>query len=107
MPQNPSIINPNASSILVKWSPPYLWPGYSIDHYIISIGGTGKSTALNDVNAMYHDAVATFLEISDTPEIWNCNELQFGISAITNDRIVLQPFTIVGGYLPGTTIMFV
>ena len=106
MSQNPSIVNPNASSILVKWSPPYLWPGHSIDHYIISIiGGMGKSKSIHRVNTTFYDAVVTFLEVSDNPEIWNCKELQFVISAITDNGTCtdhgLPTFTAVGGYLPG------
>ena len=101
--QNLSIVNPNSSSILVKWSPPFLWPGHSINHYIISIGGTGESRSIHYVNATFDDAVVTFLEVSDNSEIWNCNELQIAISAITDnsDSTELPTFTVIGGYLPG------
>ena len=90
----------------MKWSPPFLWPGHSIDHYNISIiGGMGKSQSIHRVDAIFDDAVVTFLEVSDNREIWNCKELQFVISAITDNGIRtdhgLPTFTAVGGYLPG------
>ena len=98
--QNPVIENPNASSILLKWSPPYLWPGSSIDYYIISISGTTKTYHL--VNASFDDTIATFLETADNPDgIQSCNKLTFSVSAVTHrNSCKLASFTVIGGYLP-------
>ena len=65
----------------------------------------GKSKSIHRVDAIFYDAVVTFVEVSDNREIWNCKELQFVISAIpdngTRTGHGLPTFTIVGGYLPG------
>ena len=110
--QNPFIMNPNATSILLKWSPPFLWPGRSIDNYIINLISINNSQVKNDmfyVNATFSDAVVSFLKVSDNPtEILSCNEILFGISAVTDDNGTdseLSSFTVVGGYLPSSTII--
>ena len=101
--QNPFIMNPNVSSILLKWSPPFLWPGHSIDHYNISIDWSDEKTKFYYVNASFSDAVVSFLKVSDSPtEIWSCNEMLFGITAVTDNGTELSLFTVVGGYLPST-----
>ena len=65
--QNPFIMNPSASSILLKWSPPFLWPGCSIHHYNISIDWSGERTKFYYVNFTYSDAVVSFSKASLSP----------------------------------------
>ena len=99
-------MNPNKSSILLKWSPPFLWPGRVIDHYYVYM--TGDDMQPGDkkfyrVNATFRDPVVSFLKTSDNPtEIWRCSEIQFDISAITDNGTELASFTVIGGYLPST-----
>ena len=97
--QNPFIMKPNASSILLKWSPPFLWPGRSIHHYNVSIDRPSRKMMFYYVNATFSDAVVTFLKVSDNPtEIWRCYEIK--ISAIADNGTELSTFTVVGVYLP-------
>lgn len=109
--QNPFIMNPNKSSILLKWSPPFLWPGSVIDHYLISTVGAAESDKMfYRVNATFRDAIISFLKTSDHPtEILHCSEILFDISAITDhdNGTELASFTIVGGYLPSIIFMIV
>lgn len=101
LPQNPYIENVNASTILFRWSAPYLWPGYSIECYKISINGT----TVKWINATVNDLVVSYLKTADGPnDIQSCNELTFSISATSNIdgyHSELRSFTAVGGYLPG------
>ena len=117
---NPSIENPTASTFLLKWSPPYLWPGRSIDHYKIAVSKTdGSGNILRNmrnfvINATFSDTIVTFA-IDVNQSAGARHELQlrsvflFGISAVSydsvnNDISELVPFFIVGGYLPGNNI---
>ena len=108
--QNPLILNPNASSILLKWSPPFLWPGLSINYYNISINIPVKNEVFYDVNATFSDVVVSFLKVSDnTTETQSCNEMLFSISAITYNGTdsELPSFNVVGGYIQSKTIIYI
>ena len=101
-------MNPNKSSILLKWSPPFLWPGSVIDHYLISTVGAAKM--IYRVNATFRDAIVSFLKTSDHPtEILHCSEIRFDISAVTDydNGTELASFTVIGGYLPSIIFMIV
>ena len=104
-------MNPNKSLILLRWSPPFLWPGSVIDHYLISTVGTAESDKMiYRVNATFHDVVVSFLKTSDHPtEILYCSEILFDISAVTDrdNGTELASFTVVGGYLPSIIFMIV
>ena len=110
---NPFIENPTASTILLKWSPPYLWPGLSIDYYRITVSETAKNGVRNTrnfaVNATFSDTIVTFvMDANQTAGVYLklhlCNEFLFGISAVSydyvnNEKSEMAPFFIVGGYL--------
>lgn len=119
MSPNPSIENPTAStmSFLLKWSPPYLWPGHSIDYYQITVSKTdGSGNILRNarnfvVNATFSDTIITFildanLTVGADLEWPFSSVYVFGISAVSidyidNDKSELDQFFIVGRYLPG------
>lgn len=100
--QNPFITNPNKSSILLKWSPPFLWPGSVINHYNISVIAAVESDKIfYRVNATFSDDIVSFLKTSDdSTEIRHCNEILFSISAVADHGTELASFTVAGGYLP-------
>ena len=104
-------MNPNKSSILLKWSPPFLWPGSVIDHYLISTVGAAESDKMfYRVNATFRDAIVLFLKMSDHPtEILHCSEILFDISAVTDhdNGTELASFAVVGGYLPSIIFIIV
>ena len=104
-------MNPNKSSVLLKWSPPFLWPGSVIGHYLIkfsTVGATESDKMIYRINATFRDAIISFLKTSDHPtEILHCSEILFDISAITDhdNGTELASFTVVGGYLPSTIVV--
>lgn len=103
--QNPMISNPTASSVLIQWSPPYLWPGQVIGYYTVSVVGRDGEKTVHRVNTTYTDAVVPFTIAADHPEeVRNCSELAFTLSAVkTYDDghcSELASFNIEGGYIP-------
>ena len=96
--QNPLlVVQPRL--LLLKWSPPYLWPGHRIKYYNVS------TTSLNDGAIMYDIVNGTFSDHVITLEKpqpdQQCIEYRFEISAINNENELLQSFTASGGYLQG------
>lgn len=100
--QNPTISNLNSSSVLLKWSPPFLWPGHLINHYNISVSNTtGSDKMFYRVNSTLHDAIVSFLKTSDSPaENFHCNGMIFEITAVSESGSNLESFVVTGGYLP-------
>ena len=102
---NPSISNLNATSMLVKWSPPFLWPGYAITYYNISVTNTEGLTDLYHVNASFSDAVVSFSLIANQSRtIESCAHLRFEIAPVTTDDSIMtiKSSVITGGFIPST-----
>lgn len=98
---NPSINNPTAGSITLKWSPPFLWPGVPVDYYVVYITNKRGKSTYHPVNTTFNDATISFITIADDHEmIEACENLYFGISAISDDQEKLPSFTASGGYIP-------
>ena len=93
---NPSIENTNATSILLKWSPPFLWPGHSIDYYNISV--MNNSYLLT--NATFNDALVPFMIFAEESSIEACHVLEICLSAISSEAQCLTTFNINGGFVP-------
>ena len=89
MPITPNpYIEDQSSAIILKWSPPYLWPGHRVAYYNITTKNLRDSTMMLDwINATYND---NLVSISKQKE---CGEIAFEISAISNDNETLQTFT--------------
>ena len=100
---NPSIMNPNASSILFQWSPPFLWLGQAINYYDIFITNNAGETLYYRVNTTFSDAVVSFTAtVANYPDpILSCNDLHFSLSAVGSDQAKLPSFSATGGYIPG------
>ena len=92
---NPSTENRNATSILLKWSPPFLWPGYSIDYYNISVMNNSHL-----INATFNDTLVSFMIFAEESSIESCHVLEICLSAVSNDTQCLTTFHINGGFVP-------
>ena len=102
---NPSILNPNATSILVKWSPPFLWPGYAIAFYNVSVTNTKGHTDSYHLNTSFSDVVVSFSLIANQSQtIESCDRLRFEVAPITTDDSIMaiQSLVITGGFIPST-----
>ena len=73
---------------MVKWSPPFLWPGQHIDHFQVRVRNlTDGSAMLDRVNATYKDNLVSYIKHITRQQVQMCTELLFLITAIdTNDR---------------------
>ena len=101
---NPVVIIQTPTSLLLKWSPPFLWPGYHIDYFVVStINKTNDHLiAVNRINATFNDVILTLSKsLSDEHEN-NCNKFMFSISAFS-DYYGVHPqiFNIIGGFSSG------
>ena len=82
----------------MQWSPPYLWTGFHIQHYNITV------TDLNDnslvtfdmLNATFSDALVSHIYHIDPYQGQMCTELLFSLSSITNRGESLTTFHIKG-----------
>ena len=98
---NPSIANPTADSITIKWSPPFLWPGVPIEYYVVDITNTKGQNTHHPVNTTFSDAALSFTAFADDHEmIEACDDLYFSISAVGSNQENLPNFTVIGGYIP-------
>lgn len=99
---NPSIENPNSSSILLKWSPPFLWLGQAIEYYDVFITNKMGESMHSQVNATFSEAVISFTaSAASSQRILTCEMLQFCISPVSRDqKVTLPSYTAVGGYIP-------
>ena len=95
---NPSVEITNPNSLIIKWSPPFLWPGHRIKYFNITVinMSDGSVIAYYRVNTTFSDQVVTLSLSTDDIDGLNCTEFEFRISAISN--MTLQLFTIAGGY---------
>lgn len=80
---NPSLTLQESTSLLLEWSPPFLWPGQQIDYFNVSLANR------SDDNVTHHRVDATFSDevVSLTFDFGNqgaslCSELILEISAV-------------------------
>ena len=100
--QNPSLTQKNSTALLVQWSPPYLWPGYSIHFYNISIQNRDNDHVFyHQINAEFDDKIVDFTFIQEQQN--NCSEFTFGISAISTDSRELSTAYVTGGFASGNS----
>jgi hypothetical protein len=106
---NPSLSNINATFILLKWSPPFLWPsGSSIAYYNISVTNVNGESDFYRVNTTFSDAVVSFSLVSNQSQsIEFCDPLTFVITPITDSEdndTPLKSFVAIGGFIPSEVI---
>lgn len=87
------------TSIILEWSPPYLWTGYRISYYNISTTNTTDGAVTYYViNATFNDPIVTH-HISRQDQ--ECTEFIFGISAVSTAGEVLRSYEETGQYQQG------
>ena len=95
--QNPMFEEQNGTTLIAKWSPPFLWPGYRIAHYTLSVRNHDTNAiTFHTRNASFDDVIVSF-ELSEEQN-QNCTEYMVGISAITESGMELNTQYINGGY---------
>jgi hypothetical protein len=101
---NPNIIIQSPTSLLLKWSPPFLWLGYHIDYFVVStINKTDNHLVTVDrINASFNDAILTLNKSLNDEYVEDCNEFTFSISAFSDIYGVHpQVFNVTGGFPSG------
>ena len=100
---NPLLEAKSATRLVVKWSPPFLWPGHSIEYYNISVTNPSNvNTTYHRVNTTYSDALVSFPFSSQVNQ--NCMEFLFVISAVkkqSDSEEDLEDISVVGGFPTG------
>ena len=82
------------TSIILEWSPPYLWTGHHIQYYNISItNATDGKVTYDRINATFSNSVVTH-NISHQDQ--KCTEFVFGISAVTTAGEILKTYEVMG-----------
>ena len=101
MTPNPLIVT-LPESIILKWSPPYLWTGHRISHYNISTTNTTDGAVIySHIGATFNDPIVTHNINRQDQE---CTEFIFGISAVSTTGEVLETYEVMGGYQQGYNI---
>ena len=93
---NPRIEQPNKSTLSLQWSPPFLWPGYFIKNYSISVSkNSNGERRIYQVNSVtFSEAVISF-PLNESYH--HCSVLTFGITPGHQD-LTHQTHYITGGY---------
>ena len=101
---NPVVVIQSPTSLVLKWSPPFLWPGYHSDYFVVStINKTDDHLITVDrLNATVNDVVLTLNKSLNDEHVQDCNEFLFSLSAF-NDIYGMHPqtFNVTGGYPSG------
>ena len=96
---NPILEQPNATSLHLMWSPPFLWPGYLIKSYNITVWSNSDDNINSyQVNSTsFSNAVVIF---PFSPQHQHCTNFTFGITPM-HHQLVNQTYYVIGGYLSG------
>ena len=98
---NPLVTIENLTSILLEWSPPFLWPGQVIKHYAIFVTNKSDGSLIKQerVISSFDDAIVTLkVIIIAEHQKQECNEFIIKIFAINYSNKQLQAFNKTVGY---------
>ena len=104
---NPNVAAQSPSSLLLQWSPPFLWPGYHIDYFKVStIDRTDCSIISNDIiNTTFNEMTVALMKTIDERQPQECNEFLFVISSYNEFHGVHpQTFTVIAHYPSGRNL---
>ena len=81
---NPSLTVQDSRTVLLKWSPPFLWPGQRIDFFNVSlVNRSDGSVTCYRVNTTFNDPVVSLtVDFADRGNS-TCTELRFDIVAVS------------------------
>ena len=104
--QTDPVVKPNPSlllqptSYLLKWCPPYLWPGHRIKYYTISLTNLIDGTVTyENINASVLSDFIVTVEKSRHGE--DCAKFEFSLSAVSTSNESLKTYAIGGEYQQG------
>ena len=106
MTPDPSLIVENATTLLVQWSPPFLWPGYHIDYFNVSVKQRSTNNVLmfDVLNATFDELIVSYYHVRNTSEqdASECNELLFEVSShASSNSSHPQTYSISGAFPMG------
>ena len=104
------MIHQASSSFLLKYSPPFLWPGHRIKYYMVLVRDTGNDVVLDDrINTNFSDVIVTFTHILDYDQRQACSKLTVQITALCagGSDVLLEPFNVTLTYPAGNKILSV
>ena len=92
LPSNPCVEQSNVTILVVKWSPPFLWPGYAIGSYNISIiNNTDRSvTVYFTTPSNFNNSIESFPFEIIAPSYAQCTKLTFEITPSNAPDLVNQ-----------------
>ena len=106
---NPVVIIQSPTSLLLKWSPPFLWPGYHIDYFVVSTKNKTDDHLITAdtvrINASFNDMILALNKSFNDEYVQDCNEFTFSISAFSDYHWPHpQTFNITRGFPSGEKI---
>ena len=104
---NPVVIIQSLTALLLKWSPPFLWPGYHIDYFVVStINKTGDHLITVDrINASFDDIILVLSKSLNDEHVQDCNEFTFSVNAFSDYHGAHpQMFNVTRGFPSGEKI---
>ena len=94
------MISPNSTIFLLEWSPPFLWPGYHIEHFSIIVRNQKEDRVIHrtTVNASFDDIIVSMMVELDvySHDLCTCTEFLFTIFTAGPDQVELPPFSVIG-----------
>ena len=106
---NPSIsTQSNCTLFLLRWSPPFLWPGHRIQSYDITVADTSNDSSidLDMLNATFNDTIVSYVYPIHNIQSQVCHtEFLFGVTATNDYAEILSTFYVQGQH-PASTIIF-
>ena len=95
---NPSIHLDNLTpSFVVKWSPPFVWPGQHINHFQVRVHNlTDGGIVADRINTTFKDVLVTYVNHLTQHQLQMCTELLFCITAIDDSDGILKTINITG-----------
>ena len=103
---NPSISTQSDCTLLLQWSPPFLWPGHRIKHYDITVANMSNDSSidLDMLNATFNDAIVSYIYPIHYIQSQKCHtQLLFGVTATNIYAKTLSTYYVEGQH-PASTI---
>ena len=92
---------------MVKWSPPFLWPGQHIKYFDIAVKNlTDGSIELDRVNTAFSDTIVSYTKRLSQQQVQMCTELLLGITAIDSNNRSLHTINVIGRYPSSESSIF-
>ena len=107
---NPVVLVQSPTTLSLKWSPPFLWPGYHIDYFNVStipMNKINRITHYDVINTSFDDTILTLSKTitNSDRQRHKCNQLLFEIRSYNNYLGLLpRAFSITGNFPSGKVV---